>query len=620
MTLGALTVAAAVWTAGIASAAPAEPIAHAPWMQKKGILQGSDNGQLELARNVTIAEVATVLSRLQGQSNLSPNAAYNHWASGILAWAVGKGIVTPQEAANPDQKPTASRISAMAGSAGYNVKLTAADQVSRDAFFNAVGEAITTRITIGHTNDVHGHIQEDKTNKEYGYAKMATLIKQWRAENPNFLLLDAGDTFQGTVFVNQFKGESIIPILNSLDYEAMAAGNHEFDFGYEQLLKLKGMLDYPVINANVFKADGSQLLEPVTYATIGGEKFAFLGFVTEETPILTHPDNVKGLTFRNPVEVAKQMVPELKKSVDHVIVVSHIGIETDREIAIQVPGIDLIVGGHTHTPIRTPELVNGTYIVQDWEYGKSLGKAELVYLNKELVAFSGGLTEYDETVAEDPAIAEMVKQITTEIDSVMNVVIAKTDVALDGDRTIVRKMESNVGNLIADSMLEKSKSIKGYESDVALVNGGGIRVQLAAGDITKKDLYSLLPFPNTLVVLNATGQQIREALENGVSQVESGAGRFPQISGMSFSYDPAKPAGQRVTEVKVGGAPIDPNKTYKVATNDFIAVGGDGYSMFAGGKPFNTGITMYELMEQYLIKHNSVNPKVEGRITEFTAQ
>ncbi|MFK7692954.1 bifunctional metallophosphatase/5'-nucleotidase [Paenibacillus sp. HJGM_3] len=614
--LTALTATAALWSAGITAASASEALVHASWMQKKGILEGASGGQLELDRNVTLAEAATVLARLHGNANLPADPTYKHWASGTLAWAIKQGVLTAQEAAGPDQVPTASRIISMAGAAGYNVPLSAAESVTRNEFFNAIGQAITTHITIGHTNDVHGHIQEDKTNKEFGYAKMATLIKEWRADNPNFLLLDAGDTFQGTVFVNQFKGESIVPILNSLDYEAMAAGNHEFDFGYEQLLKLKGMLDYPVINANVFKGDGTNLLDPVHYATIGGKKFAFLGFVTQETPILTHPDNVKGLTFQSPVEVAKKLVPELKKKVDHVVVVSHIGIETDREIAKQVPGIDLIVGGHTHTPIRTPELVNGTYIVQDWEYGKSLGRADLYYMNDELVAFEGGLTEYNESVAEDPQVAEMVKQIASQIDSVMNVVIAKSEVNLDGDRTVVRKKESNVGNLLADAMLEKSKAIKGYEADVALMNGGGIRVQLAAGDITKKDLYSLLPFPNTLVIVNATGKQIREALENGVSQVESGAGRFPQIGGMSFRYNPALPAGQRVLDVKVGGAPLDLTKTYKVATNDFIAAGGDGYSMFADGKPFNTGITMYELMEETLMKRGTVHPVVEGRIVE----
>ncbi|MBO8163805.1 MAG: 5'-nucleotidase C-terminal domain-containing protein [Brevibacillus sp.] len=595
------------------SAAPLQPVDHVNWMVPKALVNGDDKGELALERNVTVAEVAAVLSRLKGAA-LKP-AADGHWTAPYLAWAEQQGAITAEEAKMPNQPASAGKIKEMADALGYSLELKESDTVSRRDFFQAIGQAATLHITIGHTNDVHGHIQEDSFNKEFGYAKMATLIKQWREENDNFLLMDAGDTFQGTIYVNQFQGESVVPILNQLGYETMAAGNHEFDFGYEQLLKLRDMLNYPVISANVFKQDDTTLLPPTHLVEIGGKTFAFVGFVAEDTPILTHPDNVKGLTFKNPVEVAKQIVPELKKQADHVIVVSHVGIEVDREIAKNVDGIDLIIGGHSHTPLRTPEKVNNTYIVQDWEYGKSLGRADLYYFNDELVAFSGGLKEYDETVEADPEIEKLVQEVVAKIDEVMNVVIAKSEVDLDGDRNFVRKRETNVGNLIADVMLERTQSIPGHEADVALTNGGGIRVQLPAGEITKKDLYSLLPFPNTLVVVEVTGEELKQALENGVSQVEEGAGRFPQISGMSFVYNPDNPVGERVVEVKVGGEPLDPNKTYKVATNDFLASGGDGYESLKK-EFFNTGLTLYSVMEEALMKRQVVNPQVEGRIVE----
>jgi 5'-nucleotidase len=264
--------------------------------------------------------------------------------------------------------------------------------------------------------------------------------------------------------------------------------------------------------------------------------------------------------------------------------------------------------------------VNGTYIVQDWEYGKSLGRADLYYLNNELVNFQGGLVEYDETVAADPEVAAMVKQVASGIDAALNVVIGRAEVPLDGDRTIVRQRESNLGNFIADAMLEKSKTFKGYEAEIAFTNGGGIRNQIREGDITKKALYDVLPFPNTLVVLEATGAEIRAAMENGVSQVESGAGRFPQISGMSFTYRPDRPAGGRVAEVKVGGQPIDLNKSYKIVTNDFIASGGDGYAMFTGKQAMNSGITLYEVVEEAFLNSKVVSPTVDGRITELPAE
>ncbi|HZG80599.1 MAG TPA: bifunctional UDP-sugar hydrolase/5'-nucleotidase [Brevibacillus sp.] len=597
-----------------AFAAPLHPVQHTDWMVKKSILSAGQNGDLALDRNITLAEAVVVFAKLKQEK--VENAAGGHWSTPFLNWGKAKGAVTDADFAHPGKPVTSAKLVEMAKKFGYDLKLEQKAQVTRGEFFQALGDAATTHITIAHTNDVHGHIQEDKGQKEFGYAKIATLLKEWREENENFLLLDAGDTFQGTIFVNQFKGESIVPILNSLDYNVMAAGNHEFDFGYEQLLKLRDSLDHPVISANVFKADGKELLVPSFKAEIGGKKFAFLGFVAEDTPILTHPDNVKGLTFKSPVEVAKAVVPELKKEVDHVIVVSHIGINVDREIAENVPGIDLIVGGHSHTPLKTPEVVNGTYIVQDWEYGKSLGRADLYYLGEELVAFSGGLKEYDEAVTPDPEIDKMVKEIVSQIDSVMNVVIAKSEVPLDGDRNLVRKKETNVGNLIADIMVERTQSIPGYEADIALANGGGIRTQLEAGDITKKDLYSLLPFENnTLSVVEVTGEELKAALENGVSDVENGAGRFPQISGMSFTYSKSKPAGERVLEVKVKGEPLDLKKTYKLATIDFLAAGGDGYEML--NKPFfNTGLSMYSVVEAALMERKVVNPKVEGRIVE----
>ncbi|MFY0545343.1 bifunctional metallophosphatase/5'-nucleotidase [Brevibacillus sp. H7] len=601
--------------ASAAFAAPVHPVNHVDWFVKKAIVIGGVGGQLELERNVTLAEAAAVFSRLKGAKLQAAATKGSHWSAPYLAWARTQGAVTQDDSKNPTQPLSSAKLTEIANKLGYELNLENKAQVTRGEFFQAMGDAATTHVTIAHTNDVHGHIEENANGKEFGYAKIATLLKQWREENDNFLLLDAGDTFQGTVFVNQFKGESIVPILNHLDYNTMAAGNHEFDFGYEQLLKLRDMLEHPVISANVFKADGKELLVPTYYAEAGGKKFAFIGFVAEDTPILTHPDNVKGLTFKNPVEVAKVAVPKLKQQVDHVIVVSHVGIDVDREMAKNVPGIDLIVGGHSHTPLKTPEVVNGTYIVQDWEYGKSLGRADLYYLGKELVAFSGGLAEYDEKVQADAEVDKMVKEVVKKIDEVMNVVIAKTEVPLDGDRTLVRTRETNVGNLIADIMLERTKTIKGQEADIALTNAGGIRTQLNAGDITKKDLYTLLPFPNTLVVVEVTGEELKQALESGVSEVEKGAGRFPQISGMSFTYNPAKPAGERVVEVKVGGQPLDLKKTYKLATNDFIAAGGDGYTSLK--KPaFNTGLTLYSLVEEAFIQRKALHPTVEGRIVE----
>ncbi|TBL70875.1 bifunctional metallophosphatase/5'-nucleotidase [Paenibacillus thalictri] len=613
--LAAGMIAVCLFAGNGAQAASLKPVKHLEWMQKQGIIEGAAGGDMALDRGITAAEAATVMMRLKGEKPQSASAG-SHWAAAQLAWAEKSGVFTSEEVKAPDKTLSSAQVKSIFAKAGYNITLPDQTSVKRGELFPALADTMTVHVTIAHMNDSHGHITENKSGGEFGYAKIASLLKQWRAENPNFQLFDAGDTFQGTVFVNQFKGESLPPLLKALGINVMEAGNHEFDFGQEQTLKLRSMLPYPMLGANAVKADGTPLLDKVYRFEAGGQKFVVFGLVTPETAILTHPDNVKGLTFQDPVETARKMVTELQGKGEHIILLSHSGIDTDREIAKKVPGIELIIGGHSHTRIPEPELVGGTYIVQDWEYFKSLGRADLYYLNGKLVTLAGGLQEYDEKVPADPEMTQLVKQVSDRIDQALNVTIAHTDVLLEGDRTVVRARESNFGNLITDAMLARSKDIQGYEGDVAITNGGGIRTEIKAGDITKKALYDVLPFPNTVVVLEAKGSELRAALENGVSQVESGAGRFPQISGIQFSWNPAKPAGSRVVQVSVGGKPLDPDKTYRIVTNDFMAAGGDGYEMFTDKQAYNTGITLYELVEEAMIKQKTVAPQVDGRITE----
>ncbi|GAC41821.1 bifunctional metallophosphatase/5'-nucleotidase [Paenibacillus popilliae] len=598
-----------------AFAAPLQPVEHYAWMQQKHIIAGYEQGDLRLERPVSLGEAVALIARGTGAS--IPEQSSGYWAQGYLDWAVGQGAITEQESANDRQAPSAARLAEIAKKLSVALEWPGDTSVTREQFTEALGAALTEHITIAHTNDVHGHIQENQTGKQFGYAKIATLVKEWKEENDNSLFVDVGDTFQGTIYANQSKGEAIVPILNLLGYTVIAAGNHEFDFGHKQLLKLRDQLAYPIISANVFQADGTNLLVPTFKTEVGGETFAFIGFVAEETPIVTHPNNVQGLTFKDPVDIAKQLVPEMKKEVDHVIIVSHIGVDKDREIAKNVSGIDLIIGGHSHTPIHTPLVVNGTYIVQDWEYGKSLGRVDLFYYNKELVGFSGGLVEYDASVKADPEIEKLVQQIVAETEEGMKGVVGKTEVDLDGDRTHIRAKETNLGNFVVDTLLAKAKTLKGNEADVALIIAGSIRTGKQVGDITKMDLYSMLPYPNTLTIVEATGADLLAALELSVRRVgntDDLSGAFLQVSGMSFVYDSKKPAGERVTEVKVGGQPLDLEKTYKVATTDFLTSGGEGYSMLMKEQVLDTGYTLYEIAEEYLVNNKVIHPIVENRI------
>jgi len=514
--------------------------------------------------------------------------------------------ITPQEIAFSLSKLSSQKI-----------ELPQKKHLSRAEFYQALGNALATQVTVAHTNDVHSHILENKRAKEFGYAKIARVIKAWRKSSEHFLLLDAGDTTQGSLYGNLFKGESIIGLLHLLGYDAMAAGNHEFDYGSKQTLKLKRRLNLPLLSANVYSHNGKYFLTPYTFKTIAGIRFAILGLTTPETPISTHPNNVKGLQFASPEEVVRKLVPELKKKADRVIVLCHTGVEEDRKIAAAVDGIDLIVGGHSHTPLRKPEYVNGTSIVQAWEYGKAIGRADLYYYQDELVAFSAELFPYTENIAEDQEMKKAVDAIVKKLGPRLEEVLAVTEVPLDGERTKVRTQETNIGNFIADTLLERTKSIAGHEADVALINGGGIRTHIPAGKLTRHQLFDMLPFPNTLVVLEVSGKEMWKALEHGVSKVEHASGAFPQVAGMSFRYDARRASGKRILEVSVKGKALDLQKTYRLATNDFLASGGDGY-VWDEKNFYNSGITMFTLVEEAFSKQKSLSPKVDGRIIDLS--
>ncbi|GAV13875.1 bifunctional UDP-sugar hydrolase/5'-nucleotidase [Paenibacillus sp. NAIST15-1] len=615
-TAAVLTTLISTLFAGSLFAAPVNPINHLEWMQSKSYITGSNDG-LALDRPVTLAEAVAMIARVQDKEKevKAIDPSIQGWAAKALTWAKQNNIVDAAQWKELHRPAPAATLQAVAKKAGLDVAVTG-DTVTREQFFTALGDAITTHITLGHTNDTHGHMLEDEKAKEMGYAKLATLMKELRAENPNSMVLDAGDMIQGTIYVNLSKGETATKLANALGYDFMASGNHEYDFGYEQLTKLTKMFKFPVLAANVFDAQGKNLLQPYVMKEVGGKKFAILGLVTADTPIVTHPDNVKGLTFKDPIEVAKEWVPKLREEADHVIVLCHTGISYDREMAKQVPGIDIIVGGHTHTPVDQPELVNGTYIVQDWEYAKSLGRVDLYYHGKDLVHFSGGLIKYDEATKPDPEVAAIVESLKKETDSLLNEKIATASVDLDGDRARVRKQETIMGNLVADAMLARTRTMPGFEADLAITNSGGIRTTIMKGDITKRNLYDVLPFPNTLAVVEAKGSDLTAALENGVSEIEAGSGRFPQVAGITFSFDIKKPKGSRVSDVKVGGKAVEADKTYRVAVNDFLIAGGDGYAMFKDKKSLDTGVTLYEVVEQYMKEKKDITAKIEQRIKQ----
>lgn len=506
-------------------------------------------------------------------------------------------------------------------------------------------------LSLMHTNDQHGNAQNAP--------KLATAVKEFRAANPEALLLDAGDVFSGTLYFNEFEGQADLQFMNYLEYDAMTFGNHEFDLGssedgHKALAEFVKAAKFPFVTANVdFSKDSlfDGLVEGTVAADaedgkiynaiiqeVDGEKVGIFGLTTSETAEISSPDQVE---FKNYIEEAKASVKELQEQgVNKIIALTHIGyddnieFDNDLELAKQVDGIDIIVGGHTHTKLEEAVVISEnktepTVIVQANEYNKYLGTLSVNFDSEGVVTtLDGELVDLGE-VAEDAEAVKILKPYKETIDAMQQESIGvETAVALDGERANVRTVETNLGNLITDGMLKKAQSIN-PNTVIALTNGGGIRASIDQGDITLGEILTVMPFGNALGIMQLTGEEIVEALEHSVSQAPEQNGGFLQVSGLKFSYDSSEPAGERVVSVEVKGtdgnfAELAADQTYAVATNTFTAKGGDGYDVFAkayaDGRVSEPGFVDFQVFTDYLTGFETIEPVTEGRITDLSAE
>lgn len=475
------------------------------------------------------------------------------------------------------------------------------------------------KLVILHTNDTHSRVSES-SNDGMGFAKIAAEVSAFKAQNPNVLLVDAGDTLHGQTFATLNKGENIVQLMNMMKYDAMTPGNHDFNYGYEQLTTLSKKMAFPLLSANVKKADGTTLYTPYVIKEIGGIKVAIFGLSTPETAYMTHPNNVVGLTFADPIAEAKATVAQLKGKADVVVCLSHLGLNetsefTSKRLAQEVDGIDVIVDGHSHTTLAEGLKVGNTIIGQTGEYDKNLGVIELTVSSGKVTSSKASHVTKAQAaeITPDQSVSDLIAQLSEANKVITDVVIGKTSVALKGERAMVRAGETNLGNLITAAMLDVSGA------DVALTNGGGIRASIDAGDITKGEVITVLPFGNYVVVKSVTGQELKDALELGVSKYPEANGAFPHVGGITFTFDAGKAAGSRVTAVAVNGKPLDLSKSYTLATNDFMAAGGDGYTMFADNKIQGEYPALDEVLISYIAKSPAVSPVVDGRVKAIPA-
>lgn len=493
-------------------------------------------------------------------------------------------------------------------------------------------------LTILHTNDFHARFEpiskydgpcgvEDNTEGKCfgGTARLVTAIKEAKGRTNNAILVDGGDQFQGTLFYSYYKGQLAAEMMNKLGYDGMTVGNHEFDDGPEVLASFMSAVNFPILMSNADVSAEPLLADKLAKSTVierGGEKIGLIGLTPQDTDELASPgDNV---TFSDPVAAVQGEVDALTAmGVNKIIVLSHSSYLVDQQVAAATTGVDVIVGGHSNTLLSNtneraegpyPTMVGDTAIVQAYAYGKYLGELNVTFDDAgKITQATGEPILIDAAVTEDAETVARISEMAAPLEEIRNKVVADTAEPIGGDRAVCRAQECSMGNLIADAMLAR---VADQGIDVAIQNGGGIRASIDAGQVTMGDVLTVLPFQNTLSTFQVTGAVLVEALENGVSQVEEGAGRFPQVAGMTFAFDASAPAGSRVSDVMVGGAAVDMEKVYGVVSNNYVRNGGDGYAMFkTATNPYDFGPDLADVTAEFLAANAPYTPYTDGRIT-----
>lgn len=510
-------------------------------------------------------------------------------------------------------------------------------------------------LNILHFNDWHSRIEgnnkyestcsaEEEAKGECigGAGRLVTAIAQERKklEGQNVLLLNAGDSFQGSLFYITYKGTAEEEFLNQIKPDAVTLGNHEFDDGESALVPYLDKAKFPIVSANVVPNDKSGAagkIKPSIVLEVGGQKIGIVGAVTNDTPELASPG--PNITIADDVKSITAEVEKLKaQGVDKIIAVTHIGYRRERDIIAKIPGIDVVVGGHSHSLLsNTDPKAEGPYptmvdnpdgskvpVVQAASYSKYLGEFKVVFDDDGNVKEASGDPIFlDKSITPDPAVLARIKELGAPIEALKNKEVAETTEAIDGSRESCRTKECAMGNLVSDAILDR---VKGQGVEIVVSNGGGLRASIDKGTVTMGEVLTVLPFQNTLATFQISGKDLVAGLENGVSQVEDGGGRFPQVAGLKYSFDKSvAPNAGRVKSVEVmqngAWAPINPDKDYLVATNNYVRQGGDGYKVFAekAKNAYDYGPGLEQVVADYLAAHRPYTPKLDGRITEVAA-
>lgn len=510
-------------------------------------------------------------------------------------------------------------------------------------------------LTILHINDWHSRIEsnnayestcsaEEETEGKCigGAARLVTAIADRRKahEGQNVLLLNGGDNFQGSLFYTTYKGKAEAEFLNQMKFDAMTVGNHEFDDGEEVLVPFLEEVQFPVLSVNVHPNAQSKVgdkIKPSLVLDVGGQKIGIIGAVTTDTPEIASPG--PNIAIEDDIKTITAEVEKLKaEGVNKIIALTHVGYPRDKEMIAKIPGVDVVVGGHSHSLLsNTDDKAEGPYptmidnpegykvpVTQAASYSKYLGEFTVTFDDNGVVKEAKGDPIFlDKSITPDPGVLARVKELAGPIEELKGKEVSETTAPIDGDRKSCRARECEMGNLVSDAILDR---VKDQGVSIVFQNGGGLRASIDQGVVTMGEVLNVLPFQNTLATFQLPGKDIVASLEHGVSMIEEEKGAFPQVAGLKYSFDKSvAPNAGRIKSVEVmengAWAPIDEAKLYTVATNNFTRGGGDGYELFENNaqNAYDYGPSLEQVVADYLTANRPYTPKLDGRITEVAA-
>ncbi|MFF5994967.1 5'-nucleotidase C-terminal domain-containing protein [Lysinibacillus sp. KU-BSD001] len=636
-----------------------------------GFIKGYADGSFKPAEEITRGQFAKMVTSIfeitgKGANPFTDVASSSEYYEAIIAlYENGLTTGTTAKTYSPDANVTRGQLASfiVRGLAWLEAAVEEPEEPTEQP--EQPTEENTFDLSILHVNDTHANVAK--------FPKLVTAVKEYRAQNEDALLLHAGDVLSGTLYFNEFHGKADLALMKLMNFDAMTLGNHEFDLGgseegHQALVDFIKGANFPVLSANADFTKDAKFADIANYEhtadyvdghlykgiikEVNGEKVGIFGLTTEHTEDTSSPGNVD---LTNYLEAAEEAVAAFEaQGVNKIIALTHIGyddnplVDNDIELAKNVEGIDVIVGGHTHTQLDEPIIVDtntvgvakdATLIVQAYQYADYLGTLDVTFNEEGVVTeYAGELIKLADVVEDEEALKilapfkeQVDKVATNEIGVTLKAELTNPRQSSESDTPgeSVRANETILGNLITDGMRAKAQKFTDKKVVMALQNGGGIRAAIPAGNVTVGQVITVLPFGNTLALMDTTGAELQAAFEVSVQQLPKENGGFLHVSGARVTYDSSKPTGERVVSIELLNADgtytaIEADKTYTVATNAFTAKGGDGFDMFAKayaeGRVTDLGLSDWENFAEHLKGLKTIPTEIEGRIIDKVAK